>query len=119
MKMRPFKKAISSIAKDVSRESNASAFRLYKAVVTEAPDAVSHIGKIRFVGESSQISLPFVNNTKSSVVGDIVWVGTVFDSLRNAVVWAKKDLSVWDGSGSSDDSSELNTALEDRLDGIT
>lgn len=115
MKMRPFKKAISSIAKDVSRESNASAFRLYKAVVTEAPDAVSHIGKIRFVGESSQISLPFVNNTRSSVAGDIVWVGTVFDSLRNAVVWAKRDLSVWD----SYEESAQNAELQNRIDGIT
>lgn len=118
MKMRPFKKAISTIARDVSQEANAAAFRLYKAVVTEAPDAVNHVGKIRFAGETQQISLPFVNNTKSSAVGDIVWVGTVFNSLRNAVVWAKSDLSVCDGT-QSEDSSALNTALQDRLDGVT
>lgn len=119
MSGRTIKQTIHNIAAEASREENVAAFRLYKAVVTEAPDAVTHVGKIRFVGESSQISLPFVNNTRSSVAGDIVWVATVFDSFRNAVVWAKKDLSVWDGSGSSDDSSALNTALEDRLDGIT
>lgn len=93
---KPLKKAVETIAKSASRQQNAAAFRLYKAVVTDPPDQETRIGKIRFAGERTKIKLKFVNNTKSSVVGDIVWVATVFDSLRNAVVWAKQDLSVID-----------------------
>lgn len=117
MKGRSLYRSIESISKTTSKEENVSAFRLYKAVVTVAPDPTTYIGKIRFVGETTQISVPFVNNTKTSAAGDIVWVATVFDSLRNAVAWAKKDLSVTDDLQEGD--SSLNTALQDRLDGLT
>ena len=68
-----------------------SAFRVYKAKVVTAPNGTTC--GVQLIGETTTINIPYSSACASVAVGDFVLVGSIFNSLSNAVVWQKIDFS--------------------------
>ena len=79
------KNAIKSVVREVAREEFGDCFRVKKAVVTTAPDG--SVCGVQIVGDETELMLPYSSRCASVSVGDVVWVGILGRSLRNAIVW--------------------------------
>lgn len=89
------KKALTKIVRNILKNDSdfQSCFRVYLAKVTVAPDAVSKKCSVRLISQQTELTIPFSSACSGCSVGDMVLVGTVSNSFRNAVVWQKYDFS--------------------------
>lgn len=82
------KKAIERIADNEINKLTAPCFRVYKAVVTQAPNGTTC--KVRLVGDNTILTLPYARKLGGITIGTYVWVGAFYavdNSLSNAIVW--------------------------------
>ena len=86
-----FREAIASIVREEIRSETRDCFRVRKAVVTTAANAT--VMGVTLVGDGTELFLPFSSAVSSASVGDVVWVGILFGSMRNAFVWQTADFS--------------------------
>lgn len=66
-------------------------FRVQKAKVITAPNGTTC--QVTLIGQDKVLTLPYSSAVSDISVGDIVWVGIIFNSLSNAIVWQKEDFS--------------------------
>lgn len=59
--------------------------RCFRAIVKAAADGDTM--SVQIVGDDAVLSLPYSSQVKNAAPGDTVWVMTLFDSFRNAIVW--------------------------------
>ena len=90
------KNAIKSVVREVVREEFGDCFRVKKALVTTAPDG--SVCGVQIVGDATELMLPYSSACASVTVGDVVWVGLLGLSMRNAIVWQNATLSAGGGS---------------------
>lgn len=93
------RRAIEQIAGDKIKDDTAACLRLYKAAVTTAPDSTTGLCGVMFVGEGTEIMLPYSNNVANAKVGEIVLVAVPFDNFVNGVVWTRPDFNSAVGGG--------------------
>ena len=68
--------------------------RLYKAkVVTPANENTKVMG-VQLIQDTAEMDLPYTKAVANAQEGDIVWVATIYDSWRNAVVFANSDFDI-------------------------
>ena len=87
------KKAISGVAKEVIDKETSSCFRVYKAIVVSPKTYDAEKGfvcGVRLVGDDTVLYLPLSSATSNAQVGDTVWVATIANSFRNAIVWENR-----------------------------
>lgn len=84
-------RAIRSIVKKIIEEETRDCFRVSKAVVSTAPDG--SVCGVKYVGDDTEMFLPYTTTVAGVSVGDCVLVATVYGSLRNAVVWQTSPMS--------------------------
>ena len=80
-----FQKEVSLIVKKIVRDETRSCFRLEKAVVVTAPQ--NNVCGVTLIGDSTILNIPYVSKVSNAKVGDVVWVGVIYNSLQNAFVW--------------------------------
>ena len=89
------KKAIARVADEEINKLTAACFRVYKAVVTTAPNGTTC--QVRLVGDETILDLPYAKKLENITAGTFVWVGAFYatdNSLSNAIVWETLDFSV-------------------------
>ena len=82
------KKAIERVADAEINKLTAPCYRVYKAVVVEAPNGTTC--KVRLIGDDTVLTLPYAESLLAITEGTFVWVGAFYavdNSLSNAVVW--------------------------------
>lgn len=89
------RRSIREIVRNYLAEDNdtKACFRVYRAVVTEAPDSTTKKCKVRLAGQDEEMALPYSSACSDAAVGDLVWIGTISNSFSNAIVWQKNDFS--------------------------
>ena len=90
------KAVLKTIVKDIVRQETRPCFRVYKAQVVTAPynDADKNsVCDVKLIGDSDSITIPYSSKMASMQVNDFVWVATIFDSFRNAIVWETIDFN--------------------------
>ena len=85
------KSAIRAVVREVLREDMGDCFRVKKAVVSTAPDGT--VCGVQIVGDETELFLPYSSRCASVSVGEVVWVGILGRSMRNAIVWETADFS--------------------------
>lgn len=76
---------LSDIVREVVREETRDCLRVYKAVVTSAPNG--SVCSVRLVGDTTVLSLPYSSKVANVSAGSVVWVAVLFGNLRNGIVW--------------------------------
>jgi hypothetical protein len=85
------KQSLKKIIQDVVIEETKPCFRVYKAMVKNAPNG-STCG-VQIIGDNSIINLPYSDLVKNAKVNDFVWVATLYDSFSNAIVFSTVDFN--------------------------
>ena len=106
-----FREAIAQIVRDEIQSETRDCFRVRKAKVTTAPTAT--VMGVQLVGDETELFLPYSSVVSDALVGDVVWVGILFGSMRNAFVWENATFD--NGSGPVQPSSAI--AVVDEPDG--
>ena len=87
------KAAIKGVAKEVIEKETSSCFRVYKAIVV-SPKTYSQekgfVCGVKLVGDETVLYLPLSSATSNVQIGDLVWVATIANSFRNAIVWENR-----------------------------
>lgn len=86
-----FRDAIAQVVREEIRSETRDCFRVRKAVVETAPNG--SVCVVKLVGDETSLSLPYSSAVSSVSAGDVVWVGILFGSMRNAFVWETADFN--------------------------
>ena len=79
------REAIAEVVRDEVDALTRDCFRVRKAKVTTAPNGT--VCGITFIGDSTEIMLPYSSAVSSVSSGSVVWVAILGASMRNAIVW--------------------------------
>ena len=80
-------KAIRAVLRKIIAEETNDCLRVIKATVSTAPNANTGLCGVKFIGDDTELLVPYTTVTANVAVGDAVLVATIYDSMRNAVVW--------------------------------
>ena len=85
-------RAIRGVVKKIIDEETRDCLRVKKAIVSTAPDENTGLCGVQLVGDNTELLIPFSSAVASASVGDAVLVATIYNSMRNAVVWQTSPL---------------------------
>lgn len=88
------KNSIHKITKEIIDNKTRSCMRLYKAIVTAAPSSATNKCGVKLIGHNTSYTLPYSNIVADTVVGDIVWVASLYDSFSSAFVFARYNFNI-------------------------
>lgn len=79
------KQALEKIIDERIEAKTRSCPRCYRATVKTAPNGTTI--DVQLVGDDAVLTLPYSSKLSGAKIGDTVWVMTLFNSFRNAIVW--------------------------------
>ena len=84
-KSQRIKQLLTDLIGEVVKEATKECFRVYKAKVISAPNGSTC--SVRLIGDTETLDLPYSSKVASVSVGQVVWVATLYNNFRNAIVW--------------------------------
>lgn len=85
------RQALEKIIDERIEAKTRSCARCFRAVVKTAPNGTT-MG-VQLVGDDAVLTLPYSSKLSTAAIGDTVWVMTLFNSFRNAIVWETNTFS--------------------------
>lgn len=84
------KNPLEIIIRRIVKQETKNCLRLYKARVITA--ASGNVMQVKLIADDKTLTLPYSSKCSSATVNSIVWVATLTDSFRNAIVWETYNL---------------------------
>lgn len=82
------KSMLESVVAEVVKTYTKECFRVYKATITGKSSTTF---TVQLVGDTNSLTLPFSSKVANAPIGSVVWVATIYNDFRNAIVWETAD----------------------------
>lgn len=81
------REAIAAVVREEVNALTQDCFRVRKAIVATGGAPNGSVCKVHFIGDDTELTLPYSSAVSSVSAGDVVWVAILGPSMRNAIVW--------------------------------